>query len=79
MTKVQLRRLEANVNALQKILAGFGRSSDLAELLKNIRRPGWTTPAEFLLVNGTISSMTAHAKLLGEMQSSLLKGARAVR
>jgi hypothetical protein len=79
MTKDQLARLERNVSTLQKLLSDLGNAAALAEFLKTIRKPGWTTPAEFRLVNGMIDSMTAQAKVLQGLRTSLTSGARLVR
>lgn len=79
MTPDQLQRLEKNVSLLQKLLSDLGNASSLAEFLKTIRRPGWTTPAEFRLVAGIVDSLTAQAKALQGLQRSLIGGARLVR
>jgi hypothetical protein len=79
MTKVQLRRLQANTNALQRILSDLGSAKELKEFLKNIRRPGWTTPAEFLLTAGALDGMLDQAKALANMKNVLLRGSGAVR
>jgi hypothetical protein len=49
-----------------------------SELLQIIHRPGWTTPAEMLLVYGYLDAISAHAKLIANLNESLLAGARAV-
>jgi len=79
MTPDQLKRIERNVSLLQKLLSDLGSAAAFVEFLKTIRRPGWTTPAEFRLVNGMVVSMTAQAKAHQGLQKALIGGARLVR
>src|SRR5690242_17257817 len=44
-------RLESDIKTLQKTLSAFAHEDPYAQLLKFIHQPGWTTPAEFLLVH----------------------------
>jgi hypothetical protein len=39
--------IEKKVSALSDALAHLGKGTSLRELLKIIKFPGWTTPAEF--------------------------------
>jgi hypothetical protein len=50
----------------------------LSELITIIRRPGWTTPAEFALVMGIVESLQAHANVMAGLQKSLVAAARSV-
>ena len=79
MTPDQLKKIERNVSLLQKLLSDLGSASALAEFLKNIRRPGFTTPAEFRFVSGIVDSLMAQAKVLQGLQRNLIAGARMVR
>ena len=49
-----------------------------SHLRREWRRPGWTTPAEFLLVSTILDSMAAHVDALAGMKAGLIKGSRAV-
>jgi hypothetical protein len=79
MTKAQLTRLERNVSLLQKLLSDLGTARDLKEFLRHIHQPGWTTPAEFALVAGSIQSLTLQARSLQAQMQSVASGARLVR
>ncbi len=70
--------LEARITDLRIQLLKVADAESFKELLILIHRPGWTTPAEALLVRGVVDSMLEHTKLLGEMKRVLLNGSRAV-
>jgi hypothetical protein len=74
----QIACLEAKIKALSTHLETLSNTSDMEELFVIIHRPGWTTPAEFAMVNGIIDSIHAQAKTLTEMRKVLLSGSRAV-
>jgi hypothetical protein len=78
MTSSQMKRLQANTNALLRLLADLANERALKELIKEYRRPGWTTPAEFLLVSSIVDSMSAQAKTLTGLRDNLLRGSRAI-
>ena len=71
--KADLERLEARVNDLDRTLAKLGDRTELAEFLKLLHRPGWTTPAEFLFASTIVNAMNAHANALTTMRRELLK------
>lgn len=71
-------RLEAGIKSLEQSLVALGDRTDFVELLKIIHRPGWTTPAEALLVSGVVDAMLAHVKVLTSLKQALLTGSRAV-
>lgn len=53
-----IKALDRNVGDLVGQLKRLAVVDDLEELrLKIIPRPGWTTPAEFLLVQGAINAL----------------------
>jgi hypothetical protein len=76
--KHDLKRLEERIDLLAKAMAKLGDGKDLKELIPIIRKPGWTTPAEFLLVAGVVDSMIAQAEGLAGLKEALVKGSRAV-
>jgi hypothetical protein len=79
MTKSELSKLTSKIKQVSRGLTALGDERELVELLRIIRRPGWTTPAEFLLVQGGLDSMLALTKGLAGLKQALLKGSRAVR
>lgn len=76
--KHNIDALDAQLNEYFEILTWLSDQERLRQLLIDWRRPGWTTPAEFLLVSGLLTSMTSAAKQLGELQNTLIEGSQLV-
>jgi len=76
--KHDLKRLEERIDLLNKHMTKMADAKDVKELASIIHRPGWTTPAEFLLVSGIVDSMIAHAEAMGGLKETLMKGSNAV-
>jgi len=77
--KAQLAKLTGRIQELDAALARLKTTNNTPELMKNIGRPGWTTPAEIVFALGLIDAMLFQAALLSQMQATLLKGSRAVK
>ena len=77
-TKVDIARLEKQVTALSDALAKLNSADDWKRLILILRRPGWTTPAELLLVSGVLDGMRAQVAALGAFKTQFIKGAEAV-
>ena len=73
-----IARLERQIKTLNRRLKQIAEDDELAELLRHIRRPGWTTPAEFTLVNSIIVAMDAQVKAIGGLKTNLLEGSRQI-
>lgn len=78
MEKHELTQLEAHIQALKSAHAILADSATTDELWRIIHNPGWTTPAERLLVTAGVEHIIAQAKLLNSLQQNLLAAARAV-
>lgn len=78
-TKVQLDKLDKKITALSDALAKLGRGTTLQDLLKIIRKPGWTTPAELAFANTIVDALTAQVGALDKLATSLTKSAALVR
>ena len=76
--RAELKRFEKTVTELSDALAHLGRGTSLRELILIIKRPGWTTPAEFLMTSAILDSMQTHAGALVQLKQDLVKGAREV-
>ena len=50
-------RLEKGIRRFQEIAARLAHEKDIEELIPIWKRPGYTTPAEFMLLAGTIDSL----------------------
>ena len=73
-----IAHLETRLKELSEHLETMGDTSDLEEMIFIIHRPGWTTPAEYLLVSGIVDAMQEHAKSLATLRQSLIAGSRAI-
>ena len=72
------KHIEARCKDLSQNLKTPADERNMTELMTIIHRPGWTTPAEALLVGGYLDAMNAHAQHLANLSQTLLAGARAV-
>lgn len=70
--------LEKKITALSDALAHLGQSTSLKELLRIIRFPGYTTPAEFAFSVAMLDAMAHQARLLEQMSEELLGAAKQV-
>lgn len=70
--------LERQVNELSRSLSSVLTEKDLREYILTIKRPGWTTPAEFLFATGIVSAMQAQVQVLGDLKQTLFDGSREV-
>jgi hypothetical protein len=73
-----IKTLTREVRALRVSLRELAASDSLERLLKLIPRPGWTTPAEFELVRGSVAHMQAQVDALHTFQRTVLKGSELV-
>lgn len=78
MDNRHVEKLEKQVGQLRDILRELNDKLSLDEFLTIIHRPGWTTIAEWKLVEGGLDSMIAMAVALNDLKLSILAGARAV-
>jgi hypothetical protein len=76
--KIDIKRLEKKVTSISDALAKLGNADDFRKLILEWRRPGWTTPAEFILVSGIVDSLAAQTAALGKLKNDLIKGSKAV-
>jgi len=79
MAKVHARRLEAKAKRIRSQLVALGSERVWRELIPIWRQPGWTTPAEFMLVDGVLDGILAQTQALARLQQVALRGSRAVR
>ncbi|MFB9994192.1 hypothetical protein ACFFLM_19740 [Deinococcus oregonensis] len=73
-----IKTMTREIRALRVSLRELAASDSLERLLKLIPRPGWTTPAEFELVRGSVAHLQAQADALHAFQRTLLKGSELV-
>ncbi|MDO8651519.1 MAG: hypothetical protein Q7R66_04955, partial [Undibacterium sp.] len=70
--------LDKKITELSDALAHLGKGTSLQELLKIIRFPGWTTPAEFAFSVLAVDAMRAQVKVLETMSEQLLAAGKMV-
>jgi hypothetical protein len=76
--KAEIKTLEKKMSSISNALAKLGSAEDLRKLILEWRRPGWTTPAEFIFVSAIVDSMAANVETLGNLKRELLRGSKAV-
>jgi hypothetical protein len=70
--------LDKKINELSDTLAHLGKGTDLKELIKIIRFPGYTTPAEFAFTVAILDSMQTQVAALGSQGAQLLAAGKLV-
>jgi hypothetical protein len=73
-----IAHLETRIMELGEQLGTMSDTSDLKEMIILIHHPGWTTPAEYLLVSGIVDAMQEHAKALTTLRQALMTGSRVI-
>jgi hypothetical protein len=76
--KIDIKALDKKVTSISKALANLSSEDDFRKLILEWRKPGWTTPAEFMLVSGILDSMAAQTAALAGLKTNLIKGSKAV-
>jgi hypothetical protein len=71
-------RLESRIKEVEQALSAAADPKMTQEMLLIIHRPGFTTPAEVLLVTAALDSLHAQATALTSHRQALLNGCRAV-
>jgi hypothetical protein len=73
-----IRGLEKRIKGLVAAIDELAGDDRWNVLLRIIYEKGWTTPAEYKLVNGLVINMTEQVKILGKLQDTLVDGSKAV-
>lgn len=76
--EVDIGRLEKSINGVRERIEVLAQGDDFAELIKSIRKPGWTTPAEFRLVYGVVQTINRQVEVIEHLKTDLLEGSRQV-
>jgi hypothetical protein len=76
--KLDIKALDKKVTSISNALAKLSSADDFRKLILEWRKPGWTTPAEFMLVSGILDSMAAQTAAMAGLKANLIKGSRAV-
>jgi hypothetical protein len=70
--------LDKKITDLSNALARLGKGTDLIELIKIIRFPGYTTPAELAFSVAIVDSMQVQVKALSDLSTQLLAASKLV-
>lgn len=73
-----LKVLDKKITDLNDALNYLGKGTDLKELIKIIKFPGWTTPAEFAFAETIIDAMHNHVTSINSLNTKLLKASKLV-
>ena len=73
-----IRDIEGSIEELLKAVRGLRLEPNIQELIKFIKQPGWTTPAEAILVRTSIEQITDVVRIVDRMGEGLVRGAREV-
>ena len=71
-------QLEKNIEQVQVRLRALVEEDRYAELIRIIRKPGWTTPAEFHLVSSGIEIVGRQIEIIDQLSRGLLEGGQKV-
>ena len=77
-TEHDLKGLEQKVTDLSDALAHLNTPDDFRHLIQILKRPGWTTPAEFIFAMSMVESMLGYTRVLATQKQALLQGSEAV-
>lgn len=78
MEEHDVGQLEKHIEQVQARLRSLVDEDRYAELIRIIRKPGWTTPAEFHLVNTGIEIVGRQIDILDHLSIGLLEGSQKV-
>jgi hypothetical protein len=74
----EIHVLGEKITALSDALAKLGSKDDFQKLIKIIRFPGWTTPAELAFASAIVDHMAGQARGLADLKGKLLGASEAV-
>ena len=78
MAKHDIGRLEERITEVRERLTATIEDDDFVELIKIIHRQGWTTPAEFHLVNTMVETIDLQVEIISRLKGELLEGSKLV-
>ena len=70
--------LDKKITALSDALAHLGKGTDLKELLRIIRFPGYTTPAELAFTIAMLDGIQRQVDIMNRMSGDLVSAAKQV-
>jgi uncharacterized protein with von Willebrand factor type A (vWA) domain len=78
--EIKVSKLDSSIRALKEAVITLDTTSrsDTEELIKIIKRPGWTTPAELLLVIDLVESMNAQVMNVNRQFGVVMSASREI-
>ena len=76
--KLDIKALDKKVTSISNALAKLSSADDFRKLILEWRKPGWTTPAEFMFVSAILDSMAAQTAAMADLKANLIKGSKEV-
>lgn len=76
--KHDIAQLEKRIVRLGQSLTRLAHEDDVEELIPIIKRPGWTTPAEFALFVASLEALQKQAEVMAAQKKAVMAGARMV-
>ncbi len=71
-------QLELHIEQVQGRLRALADEDRFAELIRIIKNPGWTTPAEFHLVTTGVEIVGRQIDILEDLSIAVLEGAKKI-
>lgn len=68
-----ITRLERHVTGLRESLRALVDDAGWEDLIRHWRTPGWTTPAEFLLVDAALATLSFQAEAMLKLRGQILE------
>jgi hypothetical protein len=78
MPKHDIALLERQIKTLNRKLKQLAEDDQLADLLRRIHGPGWTTEAEHLLVSSILGALERQLDNVVALKTNLLDGSRLI-
>lgn len=76
--KHDIESLSERISATGRLIGETSDQGDVEELLRIIHNPGFTTPAEWLLIHGYLNAIDTALRQVNALRSTLLEGSRVV-
>jgi hypothetical protein len=78
MPKHDITQLERNTQRIVQLLGKLANDNTWTELIKEYRRPGWTTPAEFRAILGHTEAVLGSLKVIELQRKALIESSTQV-
>ncbi len=70
--------LERSITEVSDLIARLRVDAEIKRLIANIHRPGFTTPAEYLLLKAAVLSMQEHLAAVSALKATVIQASDAI-